>query len=135
METKNILYIAIVLDEESQNYLINCVPKQIEAIKNIYCHHMTLAFKTNLTDEILKFTEENLSREFILYPKAIGVSNKAIAMAVDCDCPSNNKIKHITMCTFEGGKPVDSNYITSWGKLPEDFNRTLKGTLQIIYNN
>lgn len=31
--------------------------------------------------------------------------------------PSNlcaNKIPHITICTSNGGKPVDSNYITEW---------------------
>lgn len=25
-----------------------------------------------------------------------------------------NKIPHITICTFNGGKPVDSNNITEW---------------------
>jgi hypothetical protein len=45
----------------------------------------------------------------------IGVSDKA--MAFRCNIPENlcaNKIPHITICTFNGGKPVDSNNITEW---------------------
>lgn len=38
-------------------------------------------------------------------------------IAVRCNIPENlcaNKIPHITICTFNGGKPVDSNNITEW---------------------
>lgn len=38
-------------------------------------------------------------------------------MAFRCNIPENlcaNKIPYITICTFNGGKPVDSNNITEW---------------------
>ena len=38
-------------------------------------------------------------------------------MAFRCNIPENpcaDKIPHITICTFNGGKPVDSNNIAEW---------------------
>jgi hypothetical protein len=45
----------------------------------------------------------------------IGYSNKALAFKVDLTAfICANKIPHITICTFNGGKPADSNNITEW---------------------
>ena len=68
----------------------------------------------------------------------IGISDKAMAFKVSLQdsefaiCSFTllcaNKIPHITICTFNGGKPVDSNYITKWYDLNEsiEIETTLK---------
>jgi hypothetical protein len=48
----------------------------------------------------------------------IGSSDKV--MAFRCNLPKNlcaNNTPHITICTYNGGKPVDSNYITDWSDI------------------
>lgn len=59
----------------------------------------------------------------------IGISDKAMAFKVSLQdsefdmCSLTllcaNKIPHITICTFNGGKPVNSNNITKWYDLNE----------------
>lgn len=47
----------------------------------------------------------------------IGISDKAMAFRIDKELmgiPCANNIPHITICTFNGGKPADSNDITEW---------------------
>ena len=68
----------------------------------------------------------------------IGISDKAMAFKVSLQdsefdmCSLTllcaNKIPHITICTFNDGKPVDSNYITKWYDLDEpiEIETTLK---------
>lgn len=49
---------------------------------------------------------------------AIGISEKAMAFRVifpkKSRVSSLNEMPHITICTFNGGKPVESNNITKW---------------------
>lgn len=50
----------------------------------------------------------------------IGFSNKAIAFRVTIpDLPCANAKPHITICTINGGKPVDSNGICEWISIPK----------------
>lgn len=63
------------------------------------------------------------------YMTHIGISDKAMAFKVSLQdsefdmCSLTllcaNKIPHITICTFNGGKPVNSNNITKWYDLNE----------------
>lgn len=86
-----------------------------------YLDHCTLLHKSQRTSHFL--LEDTLSTALIMYGSiiesikidGIGISDKAMAFRVVY--PSNlcaNKIPHITICTSNGGKPVDSNYITEW---------------------
>lgn len=49
---------------------------------------------------------------------AIGISGKTMAFRVifpkKSHVSSFNEMPHITICTFNGGKPVESNNITEW---------------------
>lgn len=52
--------------------------------------------------------------------EGIGFSNKAIAFRVTIpDLPCANAKPHITICTINEGKPVDSNGIATWIPIPE----------------
>lgn len=86
-----------------------------------YLDHCILLHKSQRTSHFL--LEDTLSTALIMYGSiiesikidGIGISDKAMAFRVVY--PSNlcaNKIPHITICTSNGGKPVDSNYITEW---------------------
>ena len=123
---KNFEYIGLFLTEESKaelkTWLINSnyQPEILKSEKE-YLDHCTLLHKSQRTSHFL--LEDTLSTALIMYGSiiesikidGIGISDKAMAFRVVY--PSNlcaNKIPHITICTFNGGKPVDSNMITEW---------------------
>ena len=135
----NILYVAVVLDEESKHRLMEAVKKHLVdgQVPNwndfkIICHHHTIAFKNNLTDDLVEWANEHNGDEFEMTTNALGVSDKALAVEVETDLPCANKVKHITVMTNPetNGKPVDSNYITDWTPFEEI---PLKGRLEIFY--
>ena len=127
------------MDEESKHRLMEAVKKHLVdgLIPNwndfkIICHHHTIAFKNNLTDDLVEWANQHNGDEFEMTTNALGVSDKALAVEGETDLPCANKIKHITVMTNPeaNGKPVDSNYITDWTpfeKIP------LKGRLEIFY--
>lgn len=46
---------------------------------------------------------------------AVGYNDRAMAFRVEFPgVPMSNKTPHITIATFDGGKPVDSNKIETW---------------------
>ena len=46
---------------------------------------------------------------------AVGISDKSMAFKVEgVDNICTNEVPHITIATFRGGNPVDSNKITNW---------------------
>lgn len=93
--------------------------------KNFLMKSMSLnSMKTNQD-----FKNEESAKQYSLLKKTInkpkrtiitthiGVSDKAMAFKVTSPTISNycmNEIPHITICTFNGGKPVESNNITKW---------------------
>lgn len=61
--------------------------------------------------------EDRLGERYSIIIDGIGASDKSLAFRVAGDSMCTvcaNKIPHITICTFNGGKPVDSNNITEW---------------------
>ena len=49
---------------------------------------------------------------------AVGISDKAMAFKVEgVDNICANEVPHITIATFRGGNPVDSNNITNWSDI------------------
>lgn len=123
---KNFEYYGLFLTEGSKAklkaWLINS-NYQLEILKSEkeYLDHCTLLHWSQRTSNFL--LEDTLGTALVLHGNlnqpieinGIGVSDKV--MAFRCNIPENlcaNKIPHITICTFNGGKPVDSNSITKW---------------------
>lgn len=111
----NVIYYALFLDSESRNKLEKIVPSN--AYK-IFCDHMTIAFKTSFTDEVVDKCESILGKEYSLLATTIGKTDDVMAVGVETDCFSTNNNKHITLCTLTAnGKPVQSNNIKEWKAL------------------
>jgi hypothetical protein len=120
-------YSAVVLDEQSQNKLkdwalsdkagikINGVRLAILVRDNgwkMFCHHMTIQFP-GIPEYLKPYVDSVQNLEAI----SLGISDKAIAIRV-IGFHSENAIPHITVAVGNGGKPVDSNKIKSWMKIP-----------------
>lgn len=104
----NVLYSAIVLEEASQNVLFSNVGKMIPEGWVKYGHHMTINMGP-LKDKSILGTEQ------YLVVNKVGISDMAMAVAVQSDIETKNEIPHITVAINpDGGKPVMSNDITNW---------------------
>lgn len=83
-----------------------------------YLDHCTLLHRSQLTwdnSNLHDFLIDKLHEDFEIKIIGIGISDKAMAFKVNIfPLVSVSKIPHITICTFNGGKPVDSNMITEW---------------------
>lgn len=120
MNKKNVLYIGVELDRESYKFLKKATGER-EGWKQ-HCRTMTLIYNTKKLPEIpLNSLEEawvdsNLGKEITLVGYAIGESDKSRALRVMVGSPCKTKFKHITLETNQaiGGRPADSNKITSW---------------------
>lgn len=122
---KDFEYYGLVLTSDSKNelarwlYLNGYSPnsKRMKDREGWYLHHCTLLHKSQ-SDYIKEaILEDRLGERYSIIVDGIGASDKALAFRVAggsmCTVCAN-KIPHITICTFNGGKPVDSNYITEW---------------------
>ena len=122
-------YYGLSLTQESKDRLagwlfFNGYPPESGLMKKRtgwYLDHCTLLHKSRRTGRFL--SEDTLSTALIMHGgiiesiriDGIGISDKAMAFRVAC--PSNpcaDRIPHITVCTFNDGRPVDSNHITKW---------------------
>lgn len=122
----NVVYYGVFIDDESKSKLSSFIPD--DAYK-VFCDHMTIAFKTQFTEEIVSYCEEMLGEEVELTATHIGMTEDVIAVAVETECESLNNTKHITLCTLSPkGRPVQSNNITDWQPLPTPI--TLHGTVK-----
>lgn len=132
----NLLYTSLVLTEESKRLLLDEVMKFAPKWENgrIIAEHHTIAFHTNMTDEILDWCMENEGKMFRVFAYEYGVSDKAFAVKLETDIPCANEIKHITVMTNpdNGGKPVDSNNIKDWKEMPVI---TLSGYVKFNFKN
>jgi predicted kinase len=107
----NVLYSAVVLDEESRNKLFSIFNDYIPEDWKKIGHHMTIVFGKGLENK------EDLNKKVHLTVTEIGVSDMAIAARVD-GYQSKNSIPHITLAINpNGGKPVMSNQIENWQKV------------------
>ena len=93
-----------------------------------YLHHCTLLHKSQkdyyTEREIL---ESNLGKMCAITIDAVGYTDKAMAFRLNKELlgvPCANNTPHITICTFNGGKPVDSNNITEWKDIEPIFVET-----------
>jgi len=110
------MYTAVVLTQESQNKLKAFMKDLVPVTWQLYCHHMTI----NMGKANQGPANAYLGQTVQLVVNKIGRDNRVIALGVQCDIPSNNAIKHITVAVNLdiGGKPRHSNDLTEWNKLP-----------------
>lgn len=137
-------YFGLFLSEEDRNALLQVIIDNpivsnlvFQRGSTIYLDHCTLLHKNQndlevynaLMDRIMSNYSDNNYRMIV---EGIGISNKAIAFKValgDSALPCANAKPHITVCTINGGKPVNSNEIMNWIPITE-FN--VYGKLKMV---
>lgn len=104
----DVLYSAVVLDNGSRQSLLDRVSDLIPKDWNIIAHHMAIVFGKPVPNK------EDLGQKVSLTVTKVGLSDMAMAVAVN-GYPSKNAIPHITIAVNpNGGKAVMSNEITKW---------------------
>ena len=118
---KNYQYYGLFLGTGTKNMLMDNLTVNIGialgAADRIFIDHCTLLHKSQLkgNEELQSYLESNLGKSINIRLVAVGISDKAIAFKVEgVDNICANKVPHITIATFRGGNPVDSNGITNW---------------------
>ena len=127
--TGNILYSAVVLDDDDKDNLTMFVENYVDIPLNWkkIAHHMTMGFKQPVPQNL----RDDIGKTIQLTVKEIGVSEDAIAVKVD-GYHSNNKIPHVTIAIPKDGKPYNSNLITDWKPVEEEI--IIKGKVREIYS-
>lgn len=116
---KDWIYFGIFLDEDSKKKILEKA-KELASIPDNwkeYADHMTIVFNDGKNNYNTDSLEKHLGEEVSLKITSIGKSSEAIAFEVDYE--TNNKHSHITVACAPGVKPIRSNFITLWKKIPE----------------
>lgn len=117
-EQQRISYSAIVLDNQYKQKLLTALADKIPQGWEKIAHHMTIKLG-ELTPEL----KPQIGQVVNIMATEIGISDKAVAVKVTGKPAgwTTNKVPHITLAVNRvgGGKPVDSNKITNWEKLPQ----------------
>lgn len=120
---ENYQYYGLFLDIATKNMLMNNLTDNIDynialgVADRIFIDHCTLLHKSQLESnkKLQSYLENNLGKSISIKLVAVGVSDKAMAFkVVGVDTICANKVPHITIATFKGGNPVDSNRIIDW---------------------
>lgn len=136
----NFHYFGLFLDIDTKNRLMNMLTDNIDynialnVADKIFIDHCTLLHVSQLhsNSEVFNNLNNRLGENIQIKIEGIGISDKAMAFKVVLpkNVHSINKTSHITICTFNGGKPVESNSITKWFLLEEPVQ--VKTTLKKI---
>ena len=120
---KDYQYYGLFLDTDTKNMLMDTLTDNIDynialgVADRIFLDHCTLLHKSQLegNEELQSYLESNLGKFISIKLETIGISDKAMAFGVGgVDNICANEVPHITIATFRGGNPVDSNKITNW---------------------
>lgn len=120
---KDYQYYGLFLDTDTKNMLMDTLTDNIDynialgVADRIFIDHCTLLHKSQLegNEELQSYLESNLGKCISIKLEVIGISDKAMAFGVGgVDNICANEVPHITIATFRGGNPVDSNKITNW---------------------
>lgn len=122
MKKYNYCYYGLFLTKVSKHYLesldqLDCLPQKVhESNSSWYLDHCTLMHWTKHNDLVYEALESELGSCQSIIIDGIGFSDKAAAFRVKCESVKwcTNLTPHITIVTFNGGRPVDSNGITDW---------------------
>ncbi len=100
---------AIILDERSQKRAISeaALLGEIRAGAKVFCHHVTL--------KLGDCNGYTLGAERRLVATHVGrIDGRVVAFKVEGADDSKNPVPHVTIATFDGAKPAESNLIESW---------------------
>lgn len=120
---KDFEYYGLFLGTDNKNMLMNTLTDNIDynialgVADRIFIDHCTLLHKSQLNsnENLQTYLESNLGKSMSIRLVAVGISDKAMAFKVEgVDNICANEVPHITIATFRGGNPVDSNNITEW---------------------
>lgn len=119
------LYCGLFLEASTREKLLEYVRNNFETITNnaerMYLDHCTLLHASALKNTpekaewLYNELQNHIGESFPITLTHIGCSNKACAFrvgGVNDICMNENP--HITIATFNGGKPVESNNIEKW---------------------
>lgn len=125
---KGIEYTAVELDIGSRIALEKLAPQGWK----VFAHHMTIIPPTlQQAEPRYNYPKYPIGSEVPLKAVAIAQNDKVIAVKIESDIPTKNKIAHVTIATNAGGKPMDSN---NFGE--EDFKPmkpiSLSGTIKEV---
>ena len=156
MIPENFIYFSLVLTQDSVERLENVILQnktiqgiiQRKQVTGKFLHHCTLFYKNSClynqsvltAEEIYNKIKEEFEREVgkIYKIKIIGWgwNNRALALLVGEKSIEQfprliNYKYHITVCTFNGGRPVESNNISVWDmfETPIEVNCILTETI------
>jgi hypothetical protein len=122
-------YYALVLDGASRSKLLSSVeiPKDWKQV----AHHMTIVPPPFMgkDSDAMAWAKANLGKEFSVKTKAIGLSDKAMAVAVD-GVTSMNKVPHVTVALPQDGNAKNSLQIADWKPMEEI---ELSGKVEAVY--
>lgn len=119
----NFHYFGLFLDTDTKNRLMDILTDNIDynialnVADKIFIDHCTLLHVSQLhgNSEIYNYLKGYVGEKFQIVINGVGISDKAMAFRVDeKSVVCVNDIPHITIATFRGGEPVDSNEITNW---------------------
>lgn len=120
---KDYQYYGLFLDTDTKNMLMDILTDNIDynialgVADRIFIDHCTLLHKSQLdsNENLQSYLESSLGKSMSIRLVAVGISDKAMAFKVEeVDNICANEVPHITIATFRGGNPVDSNKITNW---------------------
>ena len=120
---KNFEYYGLFLGTDNKNMLMDTLTDNIDynialgVADRIFIDHCTLLHKSQLNsnENLQSYLESNLGKSMSIRLVAVGISDKAMAFKVEgVDNICANEVPHITIATFRGGNPVDSNRIIYW---------------------
>ena len=120
-------YFGLFLNEHNRNELMKIIFANpiianlvLQRGSTLYLDHCTLLHRNQNDKEIYDSLVKKIDESWMVEVNGIGFSNKAIAFRVTIpDLPCANAKPHITICTINGGKPVDSNGICEWISIPK----------------
>jgi hypothetical protein len=109
------MYTALVLTPASQKELLNHFSGLIPPTWQKICHHMTINMG-NAGSGPLQASQFNIGENAELTVITVAGDEKVIAVGVETNVPTANKVKHITLAVNrqDGGKPFHSNNLTNW---------------------
>lgn len=126
----NWIYFGVFLDNVSRNKLLELASQVVEPDWKLYCHHMTIVFNDGSEKAQLAYNEykQHFGKVTDIYATHVGISDDAVAVKVYFKQGTLTNFPHVTLATPQGGKPVNSNYITDWYelKVPIKLSGTIK---------
>lgn len=139
---ENWQYYGLFIDKDNHDKLIDVLVNNhwidtFNSSEKKYLNHCTLLHNSQKSlpqaSYLIKLLNSKIKdKEIKITIDAVGLSNKAMAFKdiLPKSIYSINKNPHITICTFNSGKPVESNNITKWFLLEEPIQ--VKTTLKKI---